>query len=332
MMAGKLLRLRHLRKNQLRFQDMLKTNICEIFGIEYPIIQGGMAHLATAELASAVSNAGGLGIIAAANYDAEWLREQIRSAYKSTDKPIGVNLFLPSQYLSEQVAVILEERVPVVITGAGNPCKYLSSFKQAGLKVAPVVANKDLAQKVAECGADAIIAEGIEAGGHIGRMTTMSLVPLIVDSVDVPVIAAGGIVDGRGLMASLSLGARGIQMGTRFILSDECIAHSKFKKLLLNSTGTDTVIIGTSTGRPIRCLNNQFASNYLELEKANALREELDIQVAGRLYLGVIEGNLDEGLLMIGQSVGLIKEIKPARSIILDIISQSRNILTNFPN
>lgn len=311
---------------------MLKTNICNIFGIEYPIIQGGMAHLATAELASAVSNAGGLGVIAAANYDAVWLRKQIRSAYKSTDKPIGVNLFLPSQYLSEQVAVILEERVPVVITGAGNPCKYLPCFKQAGLKVAPVVANKEQAQKAAKCGADAIIAEGIEAGGHIGSMTSMSLVPLIVDSVDVPVISAGGTVDGRGLMASLSLGARGIQMGTRFVLSDECIAHPKFKKLLLNSTGTDTVIIGTSTGRPIRCLKNQFSSIYLELEKTNASREELKMLVAGRLQLGVIEGNIDDGLLMIGQSVGLIKDIKPVKSIILDIMSQAGSILTNFLN
>jgi enoyl-[acyl-carrier protein] reductase II len=311
---------------------MLKTNICDIFGIKHPIIQGGMAHLATAELASAVSNAGGLGIIAAANYEAEWLRNQIRSAYRSTDKPIGVNIFLPSKYLAEQISVIIEEKVPVVITGSGNPCKYLPLLKQAGLKVVPVISNLELANNVTRFGADALIAEGMEAGGHIGKTTTLSLVPLIADSVNIPVIAAGGIVDGRGLVSCLSMGARGIQMGTRFILSNECKAHPKFKNLLLNSTGNNTVIIGSSIGRPIRCFNNQFASNYLELEKSNASREELDVLIEGKLHLGIIEGNVDEGLLMVGQSTGLIKQVKPVEDIIFEIIAQAQNIVSNFPN
>jgi enoyl-[acyl-carrier protein] reductase II len=309
---------------------MLKTDICDIFGIRYPIIQGGMAHLATAELASAVSNAGGLGVVAAANYEAEWLRKQIRSACSHTDKPVGVNLFLPSRKLMEHIAVIVEEKIQVVITGSGNPCKYLPLLKQAGLKVVPVVSNQDLAINAAQCGADALIAEGMEAGGHIGKTTTCSLVPLIVDSVGIPVIAAGGIVDGRGLVASLALGAKGIQMGTRFILSNECPAHSKFKNLLLNSTARDTVIIGNSTGRPVRCLNNQFAANILKLENANASRDELEILFEGRLHLGIIEGDLDEGLLMVGQSVGLIKEVKPVADIISDILSQAAYILDDF--
>jgi enoyl-[acyl-carrier protein] reductase II len=311
---------------------MLKTNICEIFGIKYPIIQGGMALLATAELASAVSNAGGLGIIAAANYEPEWLRNQIRSAYHSTDKPIGVNIFLPSKYLAEQISVIIEEKVPVVITGSGNPCKYLPLLKQAGLKVVPVISNLELANNVTRFGADALIAEGMEAGGHVGKTTTLSLVPLIADSVNIPVIAAGGIVDGRGLISCLSMGARGIQMGTRFILSNECKAHPKFKNLLLNSTGNNTVIIGSSIGRPIRCFNNQFASNYLELEKSNASREELDALIEGKLHLGIIEGNVEEGLLMVGQSLGLIKQVKPVEDIIFEIIAQAQNIVSNFPN
>jgi enoyl-[acyl-carrier protein] reductase II len=305
---------------------MLKTDICDLFGIEYPIIQGGMAHLATAELVSAVCNSGGFGLIAAANYEAEWLRNQIHSTRTLTNGPFGVNLFLPSQFLKQQIDVILEENIPFVVTGAGNPVKYISGFKEAGLRIVPVVANLEMALKVALCGADALIAEGMEAGGHIGNETIFSLVPKIVDSVKIPVIAAGGIVDGRGLAAALALGAKGIQMGTRFIFCDESPAHPALKKIILNSSIKETVIIGNSTGRPIRCLRNQFASEYLALEKAGASRAELENFTRGRLYAGVIEGNLDEGLLMMGGSIGLIKEVKPVKEILADILNQTQNI------
>jgi enoyl-[acyl-carrier protein] reductase II len=305
---------------------MLKTDICDLFGIEYPIIQGGMAHLATSGLVSAVANSGGLGLIAAANYEAEWLRYQIHSTRTLTNRSFGVNLFLPSQFLKQQIEVILEEKIPFVVTGSGNPVKYLSRFKESGLIIVPVVSNLEQATEVALCGADALIAEGMEAGGHIGRETVFSLVPKIVDSVRIPVIAAGGIVDGRGLAAALALGARGIQMGTRFIFSNESPAHPLLKTIVQNSSRKDTVTIGNSIGRPIRCLRNQFASDYLALEQAGASRSELELYKQGRLYAGVIEGKLDEGLLMMGGSIGLIKEVKPVKEIFTDILTQAQKI------
>jgi enoyl-[acyl-carrier protein] reductase II len=244
---------------------MLKTAICNLFCIRYPIIQGGMAHLATAELASAVSNAGGLGIIAAANYDADWLRQQIHTTRKLTGKPFGVNLYLPSEFIRDQVKLVIEEKVPVVVTGAGNPEEYISRFKKAGIKVMPLVSNVEMAQRLEKSGADAVVAEGMEAGGHIGDTTTMSLVPQVVDSVSIPVVAAGGIADGRGLVAALALGAQGIQMGTRFICSQECAAHPAFEAEILKAGDRSTIITGRTTGDQVRCLANQFSLNYTEL-------------------------------------------------------------------
>jgi enoyl-[acyl-carrier protein] reductase II len=306
---------------------VLKTAICNLFGIRYPIIQGGMAHLATAELASAVSNAGGLGIIAAANYDAEWLRHQIHQALQLTRKPFGVNLLLPSPCLQEQIAVILEEKIPVIATGAGNPGPYLNRFKKAGIKVMSVVGNVELARKVEKCGVDAVVAEGMEAGGHIGNVTTMTLVPQVVDAVNIPVIAAGGIGDGRGMAAALALGAQGIQMGTRFICSQECIAHPDFKNRILKASDSSTVVTGSTTGHPIRCLANKFTTEYSNLEKTQISPEELDHFGWGRLHLGIIEGNLEEGSLMAGQISGLIKEIKPVKVIIDEIVRQAAAVL-----
>jgi enoyl-[acyl-carrier protein] reductase II len=311
---------------------MLKMDICNLFGVEYPIIQGGMAHLATAELASAVSNAGGLGLIAAANYESNWLRNQINLARSLTIRPFGVNLYTPSQFINDQINIILKEKIPIVVFGGGNPEKFISILKESGIIVVPVVSNSIMGYNMASIGVDALIAEGMEAGGHIGKDSLFSLIPSLVDTVHIPVIAAGGIVDGRGLVAALSLGAQGIQMGTRFIYSNESGAHPSLKQIVLNSSVKTTVIIGSSIGRPIRCLYNRFTANYIELEKNGASREELNIFIKGRLHLGIIEGDLDEGLIMIGQSIGLIKEIKPAKDIITEIMTQYYNILTKFKN
>jgi len=286
-----------------------------------------MAHLATAELASAVSNAGGLGIIAAANYDADWLRQQIQSIRKLTDKPFGVNLYLPSEFIRDQVNLVIGERVPVVVTGAGNPEEYISRFKKTGLKVMPLVSTVEMAQRLEKSGADAVVAEGMEAGGHIGDTTTMALVPQVVDAVRIPVVAAGGIADGRGLVAALALGAQGIQMGTRFICSQECAAHPDFKAAILKAGDQSTLVTGRTTGDRVRCLANQFSLNYTELEKAGATPEELEIIGRGRLHLGIIEGNIEEGSLMAGQIAGLVKEIKPVKAIIEEIMAQAEKIV-----
>jgi enoyl-[acyl-carrier protein] reductase II len=305
---------------------MLKTAICNLFGIRYPIIQGGMAHLATAELASAVSNAGGLGVIAAANYDADWLRHQIRTTRSLTRKPFGVNLYLPSEFIQDQVKLVLDEKVPVVITGAGNPEEYVFGFKKAGIKVVPLVSAVDMAKRLERNGVDALVAEGMEAGGHIGESTTMSFVPQVVDAVGIPVVAAGGIADGRGLIAALALGAQGIQMGTRFICSRECTAHPAFKAQILAAGDRSTVITGRMAGDPVRCLANQFSINYIELEKAGATPEELEIIGNGRLHLGIIEGNVEEGSLMAGQISGLIRDIQPVKTIMKEIMTEAEEI------
>lgn len=309
---------------------MLKTEICNLFGIQYPIIQGGMAYLATAELASAVSNAGGLGIIAAANYEAGWLREQIQLIRQLTEGPFGVNIYLPSKFIEAQIKVVVEEKVPVVATGSGDPGVYLSQFKRAGIKVMPVVASVSQAQKLESRGADVVVAEGMEAGGHIGECATLPLVRQVADSLHVPVIAAGGVGDGWGMAAAMALGAKGVQMGTRFICSEECIAHPDFKTRILKSNDRETVVIGRSIGRPVRCLANKFTEEYLTLEKAGAASDELGKMSRGRFYSGVREGNLDDGLLMAGQICGLIKDIKPVAVIIEDTIRQAYKVITGL--
>ena len=311
---------------------MLKTAICDLFGIEYPIVQGGMAYLGTAELVSAVSNAGGLGIIGAGNSEPDWVRQQIRLTRQLTDKPFGVNILLMSPFAEQVVDVVLEERVAVVTTGAGNPGVYIPRFKQAGIKVMPVLASVALAKRLERAGVDAVVAEGMESGGHIGEVTTMALVPQVVDGVQIPVVAAGGIGDGRGLAAALALGAQGVQIGTRFVCSEECIAHPGYKQKILQAHERSTVASGQSTGHPLRCLQNRLTRQFEEMEKAGVSKEELESFGMNRYYQGAIEGNLDNGSLIAGQVAGLIKEIKPVRVIIDEMMTEAEAIIAGLKN
>ena len=311
---------------------MIKTAICDLFGIKYPVIQGGMAHVATAELVSAVSNAGGLGIIGAGAAEADWVREQIHLTRQQTDKPFGVNILLISPYAEKVIDVVLKEKVAVVTTGAGNPGPYIPRFKDAGIKVMPVVASVALARRLERAGADAFVAEGMESGGEIGQITTMALVPQVVDRVNVPVVAAGGIADGRGLVAALALGAQGVQMGTRFVCSQECLANLKYKQKILEANDQSTVVIMQAAGYPLRSLSNALTSQYQELEKAGLSREEMELFDRGRMYLGLIEGDLEQGLLIAGQIAGLIKDIKPVREIIEEIIAEAEAVITGLKN
>ena len=309
---------------------MLKTAICELFGIEYPIIQGGMAHLGTVELVSAVSNAGALGIIGAGHYEPDWLRQQIRSTKERTEKPFGVNIQLASPYAREVIEVVLEEKVAIVATGAGNPVPHIPRFKEAGMLVMPVVASVALARRLEETGVDVIVAEGMESGGHVGETTTMALVPQVMDAVKIPVVAAGGIADGRGLVAALSLGAQGVQMGTRFACSQECVAHPRYKQKILEADDHATVVTGHTTGFPLRSLKNSLTEQYQELEKAGITREELDMFGRGRMHLGLIEGNTDDGSLLSGQIAGMIKEIKPVKVIIEEMVREAEAIIAGL--
>ena len=309
---------------------MLKTAICDLFGIKYPIIQGGMVHVATVELVSAVSNAGGLGIIGAGNAEPEWVREQIRLTRQRTSKPFGVNILLMSPFVKEVIEVVLQEKVGVVTTGAGNPGVYISRFKQAGVKVMPVVASVALAVRLERIGVDAIVAEGMESGGEVGETTTMVLVPQVVDSVRIPVVAAGGISDGRGLAAALALGAQGVQMGTRFVCSEECIAHTAYKEKILKARDRSTVVTGQTTGYSLRCLQNRLTRQFAELEQAGASKEELDLFGRGKVYQGLIGGNTEEGSLLSGQIAGLIKEIKPVKTILEEMVAEAESLLARL--
>ncbi len=309
---------------------MLKTAICNLFGIEHPIIQGGMAHLGTAELVSAVSNAGGLGIIGAGHYPPDWVRQQIHLTRQQTNKPFGVNIQLNSPFTEPVVEVILAEKVAVVTTGAGNPETFIPRFRQAGIKVMPVVASVSLAQRVERAGAQAVVAEGCESGGHIGETTTIALVPQVVDSIKIPVVAAGGIADGRGLVAALALGAQGIQMGTRFACSRECIAHPRYKQKIIEAHDHATIVTRQSSGYPLRSLHNKLTDQLLALEKAEISPEELELFARGRMYLGLIEGDTEDGLLLAGQIAGLIKEIKSVKAIIEETIAESETIINSL--
>jgi len=308
---------------------LLKTSLCDLLGIEHPIIQGGMAHLATAELVAAVSNAGALGMIGSGASASEWLREQITLTRERTDKPFGVNLMLLSPWFEDNFKVTREEKVGIVTFGAGNPGPYIPALKAAGVKVLPVVASVALARRLERSGADAIIAEGMESGGHIGEATTMALLPQIADALKIPVVSAGGIADGRGLAAALTLGAQGVQMGTRFICSTECIAHPRFKERILEAGDRATVVTGVTTGHPVRCLKNKLTYQFLNLENEGMTIEEIQEFGVGKLYAGVIEGDVEEGSLMAGQIAGLIKDIKPVKAIIEDIISQAEKIIAS---
>jgi len=306
--------------------------LCKSLGIKYPIIQGGMAWLGTAELVSAVSNAGGLGVIGSGDAPPDWLQDQIRLTRKKTDKPFGVNILLMASALKENLKVVLDERVDVVTFGGGNPGVHIPALKEAGVKVLPVVSSVALAQRLERIGADAIVAEGMESGGHVGEVATMALLPQIVDSVKIPVIAAGGIADGRGLIAALALGAQGVQMGTRFICSDECIAHPAVKECILQARERATVVTGQSTGHPVRCLENELTRSFFALEKAGAPKAELEELGRGRLFSGVIQGDIKQGSLMAGQIAGLIKEVKPVKAIVEDIIAEAERIISRLIN
>lgn len=294
--------------------------ICKLLNIKYPIFQGGMAWIGTAELASAVSNAGGLGIIGAGHMPPDLLRAEIQKAKKWTDKPFGVNIMLMSPFVKEVMEVVIDERVAVVTTGAGNPAEYLPALKEVGAKVIPVVASVALAKRLVRSGVDAVIAEGTESGGHVGEITTMALIPQVVDAVDVPVIGAGGIGDSRGIMAAFALGASAVQMGSRFVVSEECIAHPNYKNLVLKAKDRSTVVTGRSTGHPVRVLANKMTREYAEMESHNASIEELEKFGAGRLNLATHKGDVENGSVMIGQISGMFHEIKPVATIIEELV------------
>ena len=297
----------------------MKNRVCELLGIEYPIFQGGMAWVATAELAAAVSNAGGLGIIAAGGAPADVVREQIKKARTLTDKPFGVNVMLMSPFAADVMQAVIEEKPAVVITGAGNPGKYIEGIKAAGIKIMPVISSVALAKRMEKYGADAVIAEGCEAGGHIGELTTMVLVPQIVDAVEIPVIGAGGIADARGTKAIFALGAEGIQVGTRFICSEECIAHDNYKQAVIKAKDRDAVVTGRSTGAPVRALKNKLTREYERLEKEGASFDEIEALGVGGLRRAFAEGDVEMGSLMAGQSAAMVTKIEPCADIIKDL-------------
>ncbi len=306
---------------------MIKSKICDLLGIKYPILQGGMAWVSTAELAAAVSEAGGLGIIGAASMPPDLLREEITKAKRLTNKPFGVNLMLMMEFIKEQIEVVIAEGVPVVTTGAGNPGTFIDGFHSNGIKVIPVIPSVALAKRLARHGVDALIAEGYESGGHVGELTTMALVPQVVDTVDVPVIAAGGMGDGRGLAAALVLGAEGIQMGTRFIVAHECTVHDNYKETIIKAGDRDTVVTGRKTGHPVRVIENKLAKEFLRLEAEGASVEKLEKFGAGRLKAAAVDGNVDYGSVMSGQIAGLVKKKQSAKEIIDEVINEAEEIL-----
>ena len=305
----------------------MRTDVTKLLEIEYPILQGGMAWVAEHHLAAAVSEAGGLGLIGAASAPGEWVREQIRKVKERTEKPFGVNIMLMSPYADEVAKVVAEEGVKVVTTGAGNPEKYMKLWKDAGIKVIPVVASVALAKRMERCGADAVVAEGSEAGGHIGENTTMVLVPQIADAVSIPVIAAGGIADGRGVAASLMLGASTVQVGTHFVVTKESVVHENYKKCIIKAKDIDSKVTGRSTGHPIRVLRNQMTKEYLRLEKEGASFEELEKLTLGALRKAVVEGDVVNGSLMAGLSAGLVKEEFSCRELIQKLMSEAEACL-----
>ncbi len=305
----------------------MSTRLCELLGIKYPVIQGGMAWVATAELAAAVSNGGGLGLIAAGGAPAEAVREQIQKCRTMTDKPFGVNVMLMSPFADEVMRVILEEKPAVVATGAGNPAKYILALKEAGIKICPVIASVAMAKRMEKSGADAVIAEGTEAGGHIGELTTMVLVPQVVDAVSIPVVAAGGFADKRGMIAAMALGADGIQVGTRFICSDECIAHENYKQAVIKAKDRDAVVTGRSTGAPVRALKNKLTREYQRLEKEGAPAEEIEQLGVGGLRRAFMDGDTETGSLMAGQSAAMVTKIEPCADIIKSYFEDTAEIL-----
>ena len=297
----------------------MKSRICELLGIEYPVFQGGMAWVADGKLAAAVSEGGGLGIIGAGNAPADFVRQQIRIARSLTDKPIGVNLMLMSPFAAEVAKVITEERAEVVTTGAGNPSVYLKEWKAAGIKVIPVVASVAMAKLMTRMGADALIAEGGESGGHVGELTTMVLVPQVCDVTDLPVIAAGGIADGRGMAAAIMLGAEGVQMGTRFLSARECSIHPNYKEKILKAGDLCTMVTGKRLGHPVRSLRTPFARNYLKAEYGGMSDEDLEALGVGSLRLAVQEGDNERGCFLSGQIAAMVKQEQSAADIVREV-------------
>ncbi len=312
----------------------MKSNLCDILGIKYPIFQGAMAWISDGELAASVSNAGGLGIIAGGNAPGEVVREEIRKAKTLTDKPFAVNIMLLSPFAEEVVKVVCEEGVKVVTTGAGNPAKYMDLFNEHNVSVIPVIPSVALAQKMEKIGAKAVVAEGMEAGGHIGKLTTMALVPQVVDAVNIPVIAAGGIADGRGCAAAFMLGAQGVQVGTRFLLSNECNIHENYKEKVAKAKDIDTVITGQITGHPVRVLRNKLARLYDTVEAEERRKETPDIERieklgAGALQKAVKDGDVENGSVMAGQIAGMVSKRQSSKEIIDELVSEFNNLMNN---
>ena len=305
----------------------MKTRITELLGIEYPIIQGGMAWVAEHNLAAAVSEAGGLGLIGAANAPAEVVREEIRKTKELTKKPFGVNIMLMSPYADEIAKVVVEEHIKVVTTGAGNPGKYMKMWKDAGIKVIPVVASVALAKMMEKAGADAVVAEGTESGGHIGEATTMTLVPQVADAVSIPVIAAGGIADGRGIAAAFMLGAEAVQMGTKFVVAKESIVHDNYKQRVIKAKDIDSAVTGRSHGHPVRCLRNQMTREYTRLEAEGKSFEELEYLTLGALRNAVMEGDVTNGTVMAGQIAGMITKEQTCKEMIEEMMEQATKLL-----
>lgn len=310
----------------------MSQDICSMLGIRYPIIQGAMARIADADLASAVSNAGGLGIIAGGEAPVDFLRQEVRKAKQLTDHPFGVNIMLLSSNADEVAAMVCEEGVKVVTTGAGLPGKYMEMWKAHGIKVIPVVASVAVAKRMVRSGADAVIAEGTEAGGHVGELTTMVLVPQIVDAVDVPVIAAGGIGDGRGMAAAYMLGASGVQIGTRFLVANECNVPKAFKEKVIKAKDIDTVVTGRPTGHPVRVIKNKLARQFLALEKEAAPLEEYEKLGRGALSRAVVEGDIEFGSVMSGQVAALVTKEESCEDIIQDVIQKAGELLGETKN
>lgn len=305
----------------------MKTKITELLGIEFPIIQGGMAWVAEYHLAAAVSEAGGLGIIGAGGAPASFVREQIQKVKEITKKPFGVNIMLMNPEADDIAQVVVDEGVKVVTTGAGNPGKYMAMWKEAGIKVIPVVASVALAKMMERAGADAVVAEGTESGGHIGEATTMTLVPQVADAVNIPVIAAGGIADGRGFAAAMMLGAQAVQMGTRFVVAKESIVHANYKQKVIAAKDIDSEVTGRTTGHPVRCIRNKMTREYLKMEKDGASLEELEKVTLGSLRKAVVEGDVIDGTLMAGQIAGLVKEEQTCAEMIQEIMAQANDLL-----
>ncbi len=305
----------------------MKTKVTELLQIEYPIIQGGMAWVAEHHLAAAVSEAGGFGLIGAASAPPEIVRQEIRKAKELTDKPFGVNIMLLNPNADEVAKIVVEEGIQAVTTGAGNPEKYMPMWKEAGVKVIPVVASVAMAKRMERYGADAVVAEGMEAGGHIGNQTTMALIPQIVDAVNIPVIAAGGIGDGRGVAASFMLGAEGVQMGTRFVVADESIVHDNYKDRIVKAKDIDSVVTGQSTGHPVRCLRNQMTKEYIKKEQEGVPFEELERMTLGSLRKAVMDGDILNGTVMAGQIAGLVSKRQSCKEILQEIMTEAEKLL-----